>query len=315
MNPTRALCLDNISHMKVFLALSRTPHGLLDLAAPILTMYLRLGGFPAWHVFALGVFTVFAGYTAVYAINDIVDYRTDKANADADPEDAQSGCGYLDAVFIRHPMARGFLNRPQAMVWAAAWGLLSLLGAWLLNPLCAWLLLFGCALEVVYCKLLKTTHLRALLNGVVKTLGPLAAVLAVDPSPPFSFMAAVFVCFFCWEIGGQNIPADWHDLDRDRTQNAKTIPLVIGVEKAGRLSALCLSVSVLCVWPLFGLSPLGTPGYAIPATLAATGLLLLPPAYKLAAARETPAASALFNRASYFPALMLGLAFLWKILG
>lgn len=315
MNFARVLCCENISAMKIFLALSRTPHGVLDLAGPVLTMYLRLGGFPAWHVFALGLLVAFAGYACVYAINDIVDYRTDKANADADPEDTQSGQGYLDSVFIRHPLARGFLNRPQAILWAAGWGLLSLLGAWLLNPLCAVLLVLGCVLEIIYCKLLQTSHLRAFINGVVKSLGPLAAVLAVDPSPPVSFMLTVFVWAFCWEIGGQNIPADWHDLDRDKAQNAKTIPLVIGVKKAGWLAALSLGVSVLAVWPLFALSPLQLPGYAIPATLAAACLLLLPPALKLALTRETPAASALFNRASYYPALMLGLALFWAALG
>jgi len=313
MKLASALGLENISTMKVFLALSRTPHGVLDLAAPILTMFLVLGGFPVWHVFALGVFTVFAGYTAVYAINDIVDFPTDKANADADPEDSQSNQGYLDAVFIRHPMARGFLNRPQAIAWAASWGVLSLLGAWLLNPVCVVLLLLGCALEVVYCKLLKTTHLRAFINGVVKTLGPLAGVLAVNPNPPAVFLVCVFICFFCWEIGGQNIPADWHDLERDKSQNAKTIPLVIGTKKAGRLAAASLVVSILAVGPLFALSPMDMPEYAVLAVLAAISWLLLPPALKLAKTRQTPAASALFNRASYYPALMLGMALGWKL--
>ena len=68
-----------IHRLKLFLALSRTPHGLLDLATPGLAALLCLGGFPTPGVTLLGLLTVFAGYTAVYALNDLVDYRTDLA--------------------------------------------------------------------------------------------------------------------------------------------------------------------------------------------------------------------------------------------
>ena len=67
-----------LSRLKLFLALSRTPHGLLDLAAPALAALLWLGHFPPLGVIALGLLTVFAGYTAVYALNDVVDCRVDQ---------------------------------------------------------------------------------------------------------------------------------------------------------------------------------------------------------------------------------------------
>src|SRR5512135_1255253 len=74
----RALEFGLVSRLKLFLALSRTPHGLLDLAAPALAALLWLGRFPPLSVTALGLLTVFAGYTAVYALNDVVDYRVDR---------------------------------------------------------------------------------------------------------------------------------------------------------------------------------------------------------------------------------------------
>ena len=64
--------------IKLFLALSRTPHALIDMAAPALAALLVLGHFPSAAVTIIGVITVFAGYTAVYALNDIVDLRTDR---------------------------------------------------------------------------------------------------------------------------------------------------------------------------------------------------------------------------------------------
>ena len=94
-----------LSRLKLFLALSRTPHGLLDLAAPALAALLWLGHFPPLGVIALGLLTVFAGYTAVYALNDVVDYRVDQEKLRL--ERAAKEDHYLDAVFMRHPLAAG----------------------------------------------------------------------------------------------------------------------------------------------------------------------------------------------------------------
>ena len=60
------------------MALSRTPHGLLDMAAPALAAILWLGSVPPVHVIIIGLVTTFAGYTAVYAFNDVVDFKTDR---------------------------------------------------------------------------------------------------------------------------------------------------------------------------------------------------------------------------------------------
>ena len=77
LNPTSPPLALRLSRVKLFLALSRTPHGLLDLATPALAALLWYGGLPPFGVIALGLLTVFAGYTAVYALNDVVDYRVD----------------------------------------------------------------------------------------------------------------------------------------------------------------------------------------------------------------------------------------------
>ncbi|HSQ85183.1 MAG TPA: hypothetical protein VLM43_10715, partial [Desulfobacterales bacterium] len=67
-----------LSRLKLFWALSRTPHGLLDMATPALGALLWLGRFPSFEVILIGLITTFAGYTAVYALNDVIDYRVDK---------------------------------------------------------------------------------------------------------------------------------------------------------------------------------------------------------------------------------------------
>ena len=52
------------SRIKLFLALSRTPHGLLDMTTPAFAALLWLGALPPLPVLAIAVVTAFAGFTA-----------------------------------------------------------------------------------------------------------------------------------------------------------------------------------------------------------------------------------------------------------
>jgi 4-hydroxybenzoate polyprenyltransferase len=290
-----------LSRLKLFLALSRTPHGLLDLAAPALAALLWLGHFPPLRVIALGLLTVLAGYTAVYALNDVVDYRIDQEKLRL--EKGSGGDHYLDAVFVRHPLAAGQVSFREGLAWSGAWALVALLGAYILNPVCALIFLLGCGLETVYCLLLKVSHWRLLVAGVVKSLGALAAVFAVDPSPAPVFLVVLFLWIFLWEVGGQNIPADWHDVEPDRRLNAKTIPVVFGLKKAGALALASLAGSLALSLVILRLAPIPFP---LSQQLLVLGLgicLLLLPAWRLC--RSQNQAEALFNRASCYPLAVL----------
>ncbi len=249
---------------------------------------------------------MFAAYTAVYALNDVVDYRVDQERLKAAGPDQKPG--YLDAIFMRHPLAQGRLSYTEGLLWTMAWGTVALMGAYLLNPVCAQLFLLGCLLEAVYCRLLRVNHLRVLVSGVVKTLGGVAAVYAVSPHPSRSFVLLLFLWLFCWEIGGQNIPADWHDLPEDQRLGAQTVPVHYGPEKAGAIafSALALSValSALFLW----VAPLRLSPLLMSLALAAGAYLLLLPGYRLYRTRDPAWAAALFNRASAYPLALLGLA-------
>ena len=288
--------------LKLFLALSRTPHGLLDLGTPGLAALLCLGAFPPLGVTVLGLVTVFAGYTAVYALNDVVDYRRDQAKLS---EGGPTATGYLDEVMVRHPMAHGLLSFKEGLAWALAWAAVALLGAYLLNPVCALIFIFGCVLEAVYCFMLQKSHWRIVVSGVVKTLGGLAAVFAVNPSPSPLFLVLLFLFIFFWEIGGQNIPADWYDLEEDRRWNAKTVPVHYGLEASGRLVLASLSLSLLLLLPLVGVSPLHYSWGLWALALAAGVYLLIIPAARLYRTREGSQAMVLFNKASYFPLTLL----------
>jgi 4-hydroxybenzoate polyprenyltransferase len=303
-----------LSRLKLFLALSRTPHGLLDLATPLLAAIIWHGGLPARTTMILGIVAAFAGYTAVYALNDIVDYRVDREKLRRSNPERQAG--YLDAAMVRHPLARGLLSLPAAISWAGFWALVSLTCAWLLNPVCALILVTGCVLESLYCLLLRVSQLRVLVSGVVKTLGGLAAVFAVDPEPDPFFLLLLFAWLFFWEIGGQNVPADWHDLEEDTALAARTIPVRYGPRVASAIALGSLMASIVFSGLFLGLAPTGLPLPIQAAALIAGVFLLLIPGWRLFQHRRRQEASILFNRASYYPLSLLvlvGVALLMKV--
>ncbi len=292
-----------LARIKLFWALSRTPHGLLDMTTPAAAALLWLGNFPSLEVILIGMVTTFAGYTAVYALNDVVDHRTDREKLGHGGDRCQEG--YLDARMVRHPIAQGAISLGEGLAWALAWGLIALIGAYLLNPVCVVLFLGGCLFEAVYCLLLKITHFRTLVSGVVKNTGALAAVYAVDASPSIGFLAVMFLWLFLWEIGGQNIPADWADVEEDRRLGARTIPVQFGFRRSSALVFFTLAAAVALSIAVLLLSRAEFTPFFILASLAVGGFLLLVPGWRLFQSRERADAMALFNRASYYPPAML----------
>lgn len=297
-----------ISRVMLFLALSRTPHGLLDICSPLLAALLWLGRLPEPHIIIQGTVAAFAGYTAIYALNDIIDYQNDKKKISR--TGFRQDTGYLDAAFVRHPLAQGFLSMAEAIAWAGSWMIVSLLNAYLLNPICALILVIGCFLEIIYCLLLQVSHLRTLVSGIVKTLGGLAAIFAVDASPEPGLLLVIFLWLFFWEIGGQNVPADWHDIEEDISYQARTVPVSLGPKTASRIVLYTLCLSIMLSALLFRITPLQIPFPLYLAMLFGGVYLLLLPAFRLFQTRDRIEAAALFNRASYYPFLLFIFALL-----
>lgn len=303
MNTTSMANHSGLSRIKLFMALSRTPHGLLDMATPGLAAVLWLGAMPPLMVTFLGLLTAFAGYTAVYALNDVVDYKVDREKI------REIGIPWsendLDAVYARHPLAQGLLSLKEGILWTVAWGAVALMGAYTLNPTCALVFVGGCVAEAVYCLMLRVSYFRTLVSGGVKTAGAIAAVFAVVPNPSLLFLLCLFLWLFFWEIGGQNVPNDWSDVDEDRDLDAETIPVRFGAEGTARIILCSLALAILLSLLLFWVTPAELSSLYLAGALACGVFLLLIPAYKLYRGRTSEYAAALFNRASYYPLTML----------
>lgn len=285
------------------MALSRTPHALLDMATPALSALMWEGGFPSASVVILGIITAFSGYTAVYALNDLVDLKSDRERLSSGPQgDRRSD---VDALFVRHPMAKGLLPLEYGAFWILGWSTIALLGAFSLRPLCALVFLVACFLEVIYCRLFQVSPLRAIVSGCVKSSGAVAAVFAVDPEPSPLFLLHIFVWLCLWEIGGQNIPNDWADLEEDTKLRGKTIPRALGRKPTAILTLSCLILATMLgsFLPLTSKAQIEVAYF--PASLVSAFVLLLIPAVKLAREKTPVAAAILFNRASYYPLAIL----------
>jgi 4-hydroxybenzoate polyprenyltransferase len=293
-----------VARLKLFLALSRTPHGLLDMATPAFAALLWLGRFPPADVVILGLITVFAGYTAVYALNDVIDYRVDKEKAGIAGGMRESE-NYLDAVMVRHPMAQGLLSFREGLFWALGWSAVAVVGAYLLNPVCVLIFVAGCALEVIYCLLLRVSPFRTVISGGVKTTGAVAAVFAVDPNPSLYYVTALFLWLFFWEIGGQNIPADWADIEEDRQLRAQTVPVRLGPESAALMALSTIFMALVMNLILIHYSRIGFHLFYAAVSFGIGAYLLLPHTVQLYRTKNRAYAMALFNRASYYPPVML----------
>ena len=288
--------------MKRFFALSRTTHGILDLATPAFCALLWLGGFPQLRVILLSIFTAFAGYTAIYALNDLMGLKVDREKF----SNGEINAGYsVEASEQRYPLAQNLLSYKSGLIWMGTWFVLALIGSYFLNPIIIFILLAAAVLEIIYCLLLKVTYLRTLVSGMVKASGPIAAIFVVDAKPSPYVLLLLFGWLFFWEIGGQNVPADWNDTVEDRRVNAKTIPIRFGFEKAGLIviAALTLTVITSSFLPFVSRANLGLP--YILGSLIVGYVFLLQPGFQLYKFKEGRHAARLFDKASYYPVVQL----------
>lgn len=302
--------------MNRFFALSRTSHGVLDLATPAFCALLWLGSFPDWTVIALSIFTAFAGYTAIYALNDLVGIAADKEKFSG----KEINAGYsVEASEMRYPLARNILPYKKGLLWMIAWFILALIGSYLLNPIIVFILTAAAILEIVYVLLLKVTYLRTFVSGLVKASGPIAAVFVVDSSPSLASLFLLFVWLFFWEIGGQNVPADWNDTVEDKRVSAKTIPIHFGVDKAGIIVVAALGVTVIASAFLPTISPVSLGIPYITLSLVIGYIFLIQPGLQLNRNKNGRDAARLFDRASFYPvaqfvliAAVLTITTLWR---
>ena len=260
---------------------------------------LCLGRFPPLTTILIGMITVFAGYACIYALNDITDYKLDRQRIGDLPKEPV--CFDLDCIFVRHPLAQGLIPYASGVAWTVFWGTIALVGAAVLNPVCAAIFIIGAILEVIYCRLYKRSQWKIIIAATVKNLGALAAIFAVNPEPKPQFVIVVFVWVALWEIGGQNIPNDLVDMQEDGRLGAKTIPVVYGPTISVLTIFVTLIASFVLGLGLAFLSPIQLKGLYLIGAIVSGFFFLLLPLKKFMTDNDTGKAINLFNQASLYP--------------
>ncbi|MFA6223386.1 MAG: UbiA family prenyltransferase [Desulfomonilaceae bacterium] len=288
-----------LSGLKLFFGLSRTPHGLLDVATPAMAAMLQLGHFPPMPTILIGLVTAFAGYTAVYSLNDIVDVKVDKERLAL--KDRALKVFHVDEIVAEHPVAQGLIPFKKGLAWVIFWAVIALTGATILNPVCAMIFLVSACCEGLYCKLLRITHLKIIPSAIVKASGGLAGIYAVNPDPPLGFVAFMFLWLACWEVGGQNIPNDIIDMEDDIKVGARTTLTVLGLKESIFIMIVAVSMAAFAGVAIYFVAGSGV-SLVYPFAAAILGYLtLLRPARHVYESPGVETATSLFNRASYMP--------------
>ena len=275
--------------------LSRGRQATLSIAQPGLAAVLAAGGMPGARVAAVGLVAAWAGFLAVFSLNDVLDRRVDAAALRAGKADVD---GYdLDAAFLRHPLAQGALSLRLSVLWVAALALVAAAGAWLLGPQCLALFAAAVGLEVLYCGLRSVTWAKTLVSGVMVGCGGVAGWAAVAPLrwsalPVFLFLAL-------WEIGCRNLANDLADLGPDRAVGIRTVATTFGPEVAARAN-LVVAAAVLVTVPFLGLG-----AWALATALTSGALLVAGPAVRLYREPTSARAGWYFNLASLYPVAVL----------
>jgi 4-hydroxybenzoate polyprenyltransferase len=292
------------SRIRQFFGLSRMTHSILDIAHPALGALLALGAIPPLRTVIIGFLAAFAGFTAVFALNDVMDCRVDCEKMTALGKGKE--CFDLDSIGQRHPLAQGSMPFRAALGWVIAWGALAIGLAFVLSPLCALLMAAAAFLEVCYCLLLRITHWKAALSGTMVTVGGLAGVYAVTPAPSLGVVLLFCIWAFAWEVGCRNIPNDWSDLEEDTQLGIRTIPV-----RFGRLRAAQLSFGLMIVVFMAGLAfPLAAtmrhPLLYLAGAFISGVFLLFIPALQWLRGQTMKTSLAFFNNACFYPLAVFG---------
>jgi 4-hydroxybenzoate polyprenyltransferase len=302
----QTLLLKLTERFKTYFGFSRMHHSVLDVAHPSFGALIALGSFPPPLPLLIGLMSASAGFTAIFALNDLMDWRIDKERFQTHLR--ESSQFDIDAMGYPHPIAQGRLRFGKGLSWVLCWSLLSLLLAVLLNPLCGLILLVAVGLEACYCKLLRRSHWKALLSGCMVGIGALAGVYAYKNSPSVAYVFAVFVWTFSWEVGGRNISGDWIDIEEDSFLGIRTFPIRYGKIRSSQMAFAFMILTVLSSlsFPLVGVirHPLT---YSAGALLAG-GFLLILPGWRWVKKQSEETALALFNRACVYPLGMFAVA-------
>jgi 4-hydroxybenzoate polyprenyltransferase len=201
----------------------------------ILASYYTNGRMPGWMTVFWITMAMMGARSAAMALNRLIDCSIDAKN----PRTAN------------RELPRGLISAKETAVFILLSFLLLGISAWMLNPLCFYLMPIAVVVLVVYPYCKRFTWLCHLVLGIADALAPLGAWIAVTGRfdlPGIVLAGAVAV----W-IAGFDIIYACMDVDFDRKEGIYSIPAAFGIENGLQVSRLLHIATVLlfAILPLF----------------------------------------------------------------
>lgn len=196
-------------------------HSVFSLPFALAAMLYASGGRPGWRTFLLVTAAFLGARNAANALNRFLDRKLDAEN----PRTAG-----------RHIPA-GSVRPAEALLLAGFFGLMLLVSAWFLPPLCLRLLPVAAALMLLYSFTKRFTWLCHLVLGVTSAAASVGGWIAVTGEIrwPCLVLAAANGA---WVVGFDLI-YQCLDAEHDRKAGLHSVPADLGVGTAMAFSALC----------------------------------------------------------------------------
>ncbi|MCL5734501.1 MAG: UbiA prenyltransferase family protein [Actinobacteria bacterium] len=280
----------------LLLDFARARSAVLSLGEPATGALIAYGAIPHLRVISLGLLAAMAGYLCVYALNDLLDLRSDRREIEfswSNPHYWDANIRQMDVMTLRHPIAAGALPLWAGVTWVAGMGLVGLTAAYLLRPICAWLFALCALQQVIYCLLRRRTWLKVIPAGTMVSVGGLAGWFAVGRATWGAF--AFFFLLLFWEIFGRNLSNDLADVDHDRMIGIATLAATHSPDVA--INTILTGALLMPV--VAALQPSPWPARVLLVMVALATMTI--PALLLSRHRGGGSAQHYFNRASLFP--------------
>jgi 4-hydroxybenzoate polyprenyltransferase len=193
----------------------------------------------AWLTIGWILLAMVSARSAAMGFNRLVDARMDALN----PRTAM------------RELPRGVMTPREAVAFVALSSLVFVYAAWRLNPLCFALSPVALAIVFWYSLAKRYTTWTQLFLGLAMAVAPVGGWLAVggrSGAEPWLLAAAIGT----W-VGGFDVLYACQDLDFDRAQGLRSIPVRFGVPTSLAISRVMHVVAVVCLAALALVAPLG----------------------------------------------------------
>lgn len=210
--------------LRIFLEAIKFEHTVFALPFAYIGMLLAAGGWPRWDQVLWITVAMAAARTLAMSMNRLADREYDARN----PRTAN------------RPLPRGLL-RPEALKWAVGIsGVVLVVAAWALNPLCVALLPGALLFLIGYHYTKRFTWLSHWILGFTDGLAPMGAWIALRGSfwKPEDLPAWILSAVVTLWIAGFDLIYACQDVDFDRREGLYSVPARFGVAMALWLARL-----------------------------------------------------------------------------